>query len=282
VNPLDGCYLKLSRSQEHLDRLNQARERVFKENGGFNFTMLGTLDAKRSKYVFSVDEVDDLPVLEWGIIVGDVVHCLRSALDQLVYGAATDPTSQCAFPIFNTVKEWEIRSPGVLWSVPESLRALIYAAQPLHLGDEAHSHGLAMLSQLSNLDKHRTIPTTAFIPVSAEAEITKTVGIKNYKKLRLRSGKPLERGAEIAELVFESDDSGAQPKVEMNSHFLFEVAFGRSAVPSALYMKPIVQAFNESLGSWAFGVIRKASEILEPGVERLENLSIHGLPPPRG
>jgi hypothetical protein len=268
---------QLARSQEHLNGLNQARDRIFEGDRGLNFTLLGTLDPKRSKYVFTVDKVKELPILDWGIIVGDAIHSLRSALDQLVYGAATDPTSMCAFPIYDSPKDWEIESPGILWSVPKELRALIYAAQPFHLGDRAHSHALAMLRKLSNLDKHRTIPTTALIPVSAEAQVTKTVGIKSYKKLRLRSGKPLERGAEIAELRFEPDDSGAQPQVEMNGHFLFEVAFGRGPVPSALYMKPIVQAFNDSMGMYAFSVIRKASEILEPGVERPDGL---GIPPP--
>jgi hypothetical protein len=40
-------------------------------------------------------------------------------------------------------------------------------------------------------------------------------------------------------------------------------------------MKPVVQAFNESIGSYVWAVVRKASEIIEPHVARPDRLSIH-------
>jgi hypothetical protein len=280
VNPLDGCYLKLERSQQHLTGLYEAAKRFFEADGGFFFSFKGQSNAQRSKYVFTVDEVPALPTLEWGIIVGDAVHSLRSALDQLVYAVADDPTDVCAFPIYNTEKEWVINSPRLLWSVPEQLQTFIKTAQPYHLGEQAGTHPFAMLRLLDNLDKHRTIPTTALVPMSARIDITGTVGIASYEQLRIRQRTPLEHGAKFAEIRFKPDDSGLEPHVDMNSHFDFEVSFGRGSIPSPLYLKPIVQTFNDTLGSWVFGFIRKASEIIEPGVERPDNLSIHGLPPP--
>jgi hypothetical protein len=268
VNPLDGCYLKLERSQQHLQGLYESAERFFQADGGFFFTFNGESNAQRTKYVFTVDEVPDLPTLEWGIIVGDAVQNLRSALDQLVYAVATAPTDGCAFPIYKTEKDWTIKSPGLLWSVPEQIQAFIKAAQPYHLEDRAETHPFAMLQALDNLNKHRTIPTTALVPALARCEVTSTVGIASRGDVTIKPRTPLEHGAKFAHLRFKPDDSNLEPHVEMDSHFDFKVSFGRGDIPSPLYLQPIDETFNTLLGSWVFGFIRKASEIIEPDIER--------------
>jgi hypothetical protein len=268
VNPLDGCYLKLERSQQHLQELHESVKRFFDADGGFRFTFKGAPNAQRTKYVFTVDQVPDLPTLEWGIIVGDAVNNLRSALDQLVYAVAADPTDACAFPIYRTERDWTIKSPGLLWSVPEQIQAFIKSAQPYHLGDRAETHPFAMLQALDNLNKHRTIPTTALVPASARCEVTSTVGVASRGEVTIKPRAPLEYGTKFAQLKFKPDDSGLEPHVEMDSHFDFKVSFGRGPIPSPLYLSPIDETFNTHLGSWVFGFIRKTSEIVEPEVQR--------------
>jgi hypothetical protein len=267
---LDTCYLRLERSQEHLKALNDARAGVFAEgDASFHFTLIGKPNSHRTKLLFHVSEMEQIATLRWGMFVGDAVHSLRSALDHLVFAAASEPTRQCAFPICKTAKEWAIESPGILWSVPDDLRALIDNAQPYHRGDSAHAHPLAVLNTLWNLDKHRTIPVTAFVPVLVEWGGTNLVGIESTGDLKLHTRRALEPGAVIAEILVTPDDSGLEPQMDMDCHFLFEVAFGKGGgIPSSIELSHVVKTFNESLGSYVFQLIRSASEILEPGIER--------------
>ena len=267
---LDTCYLRLERSQEHLKALNDARTEVFAESDDrFNFTLIGKTNSQRTKLLFHVKDMAPLPSLRWGMYVGDAVHSLRSALDHLVYATANEPTRQCGFPICTTAKDWAIESPAILWSVPDEIRALIDAAQPYHRGDASHSHPLAVLNALWNLDKHKTIPVTALVPVLVEWGATQIVGISSHGDLRLHTRRALEPEAVIAEMPITTDDSGVEPQMDMNCHFSFEVAFGKmSGIPSSIQLSHVVKTFNESLGSYAFKVIRTASEIVEPGVER--------------
>jgi hypothetical protein len=272
VGLLDGCYLKIARSQEHLDDLNQSRQRLIEREGQLVFAFTGKANSQRTKYVFRVDEVlTDLPFLEWGVMVGDAAHCLRSALDQMVYTLAADPTQVCAFPILATAKEWAVEAPGMLWSVPDDVRALIETYQPYHGGDKAHSHPLALLRGLSNLDKHRGIPTTALSSIEATRQITKTFGIRSYKAINFKTGVALEPNAVVADVSFETDDSGEEPYMHMDGHFVFDVAFGRGPIPSSLYLKPIVQTFNE-IGGCVFTLMRTVSDIVEPDAARPDSV----------
>jgi len=268
VAPLDGCYLKIERSLEHLHALNDARERFIKKEGQLAFRFSGKANSQRTKYVFRCEEVmNDLPLLEWGVFIGDAVHCLRSALDQMVYTLATDPTPVCACPLMTTPKDWAIEAPGMLWSVPDEIQAVIEAYQPYHAGDQAHSHPLALLKALSNLDKHRGIPITALSSTEATGSIDRTVGVKSYKKLSFKVGVPLEPDAVIADVTIEPDDSGEEPYMHMDAHFTFDVAFGRSPNPSALFLKPVVQAFNQ-MGATALTFLGAISNVAEPGISR--------------
>lgn len=269
---LDACYLKLERSLEHLNALNQARDRAFKAETQIDFTVRGELNSQGNRLLIIVDEVQDLPTVEWGIVIGDAVHCLRSALDQMVYGLATDPTRFCAFPICDTAKEWAIEAPAMVYSVPEEVVALIDRMQPYHRGDAAGDHPLALLRKLSNLDKHRTIPTTALTPMTAEADITPKQGIEWHSDIRLKGGRPLEPDAVIAEIDIRRDDSGLEPQMNVVCGFGFDVAFGKAPTPSALRHKPVVITFNELLGSAVLSAIGHIAKIVEPDVARPDRL----------
>jgi hypothetical protein len=261
VNPLRGCFLKVERSLKHLEALNEARHIWFQPDDG-GFLIAAHANSQKTKYLLRAKLTRPIPSLEWGVYIGDAVHCLRSALDQMVYALAFDPEPSAAYPICLTHKEWVIDAPRLLWSVDRRVSAVIEQSQPYHRGDAAHAHPLAMLRTLWNLDKHRTIPNAALLPTEVDLNVVDTEGIASYGKPRVNRKALLEEDAILVEIPFKIDESGVEPKMNMNPHFTFDVAFGRAPIPSALHRKPVVQAFNEELGSYVLGILGTASVLL--------------------
>lgn len=264
---LAPIFAKIDRSLEHLKCLNEAAERFFDEDIDGIYRLHGDTNSQRTKHLFRIELLKELPTAEWGVIVGDAVHCLRTALDQLIYMLGIDPDDNSAFPICRTEKEWVTRAPAALWSVPHPLIAAINRSQPYHRGNAANSHPLAILSALSNTDKHKFIPLTALVPDEAEWNVSGTQGMASHGKVRLKTGRPLETGTVVAEMSFVSDNSGLEPQVYMDGHITFRIAFGKSGVPASIAGKPLTPAFGE-MGEAITEVLRNIDEAIKNYVAR--------------
>lgn len=230
-------------------RLNEERDRLLKANLHVA-RLAGETNSQRTKYLFRVEAVIEWPELEWGIIVGDAVHCLRSALDQFVYGVAKAPDTATAFPICRTEKEWVTKAPAMLWSVHRGVIALIDQVQPYHDGDAAAEHPLALLAALSNLDKHRTIPTVALVADDTKATVTSVSGIARWGAVRFHKRRIYEPGAVVAECEIVPDDSGLEPYMDVDATADFDVGFGKIPSAPSLVGKPVVATFNDVLGGY--------------------------------
>jgi hypothetical protein len=261
VPPLLAVFKKIDRAIQHLNHLNATVEEFFHAQDFYGlFRVHGETNSQRTKLLLRAELLQELPFVEWGIIVGDAVHCLRSALDQLAWTLSLDPDKNTAFPICRTRKEWYTQAPAALWGIPEPLVAAIKRSQPYHRGDAAHTHPLAILGTLSNTDKHKFIPVTALVPDLMEWGITSTQGIAKTGTLKLKTGNPLETGAVLAELPIEVDGSGLDPQVQMDGEVTFRIAFGRGpGVPSALQGKPLIPAMGD-LGEAVNEVLRNIDE----------------------
>ncbi len=164
---------------------------------------------------------------EYSVQIGEILHNLRSALDYLVYAAATRHSWTTQFPIFHNASDWTAKSRLMLRAVPRHYVRIIEEVQPYHLPN-AHEHLLAKLNYLSNTDKHRLLTTTAtalreaaptFLPerdVAAIHDVAFNVGV-------------LEEGQELVRLVIEP--SGPHPTVIMSGVFRLAIAF-RDPYPS--------------------------------------------------
>jgi hypothetical protein len=247
-SPLFGCFAKIDRSLKNLETLNQAGERFSEDHLKGGVVLLGEANPQRTKYLISVEVGVRFPFPEWGVIVGDVVHCLRSALDQLVYSLSDDPDDRSGFPTATTEKEWKTRAPRLIWGVPENFVAVIDEAQPYKRGNAADTHPLFILNKLSNLDKHRAIPVVALVPSRTDLRVTETEGIASHGSIRLRTGKALENGAVVADCKIVPDDSGLEPKMDMKGSLGCDIAFGGEPIPSAIHGKPVLLTFAQFLG----------------------------------
>ena len=153
---LADAYLKTTRAKLHLDALRSELDtfrnsnpcRVFRKE---NHT-LGRYEIR----VKTEETPDHIP-----LILGDLLYCLRSSLDQLTWSLAKLTTGYpkgTQFPIFDTLSaKTRKRFAEYTVGVPARAATLIGSLQPYHRADPS-THLLSQLNRLGNIDKHRRIP----------------------------------------------------------------------------------------------------------------------------
>ena len=126
------------------------------------------------------------------LIVGDLVHCLRSSLDSLVFGMvrhrlggdmAEEEERACQFPICSSPKDFTkfVARPQITRIMDDRVRFALHGVQPFYrlqnmklLGveganalsyvDDSRFHPLTSVARLSNIDKHRRLTVAAWWP----------------------------------------------------------------------------------------------------------------------
>jgi hypothetical protein len=266
---LEGVRLKFIAAAEHMQRFEDAVERFFEGKVEVaEFT--GQTNSQRTKYLVRVERVRRYPDIEWGIIIGDAIHCWRSALDQLVYAFAKDPSHQTSYPICLTEKEWATKAPAQYWSCAPGFVRLLDKTQPYHREDPS-SHPLAILRALSNLDKHRGITTVALVTDTAEVEVRRTAGIRKWQKFTWHIGTPYEKRAVVAESKIVPDDSGLEPYMEVHIDGTLDVAFGQIAAAPGLRNRLVIDVLDE-VGEYIAKVVRPIGEAWDEAVTKTGSL----------
>lgn len=170
------------------------------------------------------------------LVVGDCVHNMRSALDNLAYQLAvshkqtlSDSEAQRSeFPIFNRRSEFHrltkkgTPAPGSglrkIESIDPAAQAIIESVQPYNGGDWLF---LMLLHELDRIDKHRRLI------LSAAASATITVSAQQFPGFTLHAPGPVEDGDELIGVPF--DPNGPQPQPQGTA--TFQVAFGPGQGP---------------------------------------------------
>jgi hypothetical protein len=149
-------YLKTTRAKVHLDALRHSLD-LFRKSKPI--TVFRKENRKSGRYEIRI-KIADTPN-EVPLILGDLLYCLRSSLDQTVWQLASLTTpypERTQFPILdkdtrNTRKSFADWTDGV----PARAKRLIKSLQPYHRADPS-AHLLWRLNRLCNIDKHRRIP----------------------------------------------------------------------------------------------------------------------------
>lgn len=119
--------------------------------------------------------------LRWGILIGEIVHNIGSALDNLTWELAQplpaqpDPSAtnkvrnayrrhlgELAFPFIKERQYWSNACDKYLYFIPDPVvRAVLEEAQPFYAweryGTDPDTHALEIVHKLWNRDKHRTV-----------------------------------------------------------------------------------------------------------------------------
>lgn len=227
---LDSCYAKLRQAEGHAQTLH-GEIRAFQESGGLRIGH--EADPQSSNYIFYVKEVKEPPVLDWGCRMGDVLHNLHSALDHLAwqlaaFGLGREPTKEEAksisCPIALTSNDFN--SLAIIKILDPSHLATLRGLQPYQRGNRkrAEGHPLAIIKELSNIDKHRLVHISH---MALKAFPFKPPTAKDYEITRIvtPSGDvPLKDGQELARV--EGVITGPEPEIEGHAKLTGHVALG--------------------------------------------------------
>jgi hypothetical protein len=162
IDPLDGVLAKVGRAEEHFALL-QVEVTAYLETKPFD--LVAYTDRNRARVGFAV-RVKEQPSLRMAVIFGDCLQNLRAALDYLAWGLVLDhgltPSTEnpvTRFPIYTSpvTEKGKQRRVDVPPGVDREALRLVEGFQPYHHGRASDIHPLAVLRELSNRDKHRTL-----------------------------------------------------------------------------------------------------------------------------
>lgn len=174
-------------------------------------------------YSFILESIA-IPKREWGVLIGEIIHNLRSALDHTIWASAKKPTDETQFPIFTRRCDWEKKADKMIATVPKNVLALIEKTQPYNSpeGTDPRQHLLAVLNRLSNYDKHRLLHTAALSVHGAAPGIEGTGQFGTIREIETTFG-PVEPGDTLVRITLENPPP--ETKLNLYGDFALGVAF---------------------------------------------------------
>jgi hypothetical protein len=151
--------LKIERANKHIDDL-QAEIRFFLDSNPYKIETKRNPDTRQM--IYYVVSADPVPA-NIALIIGDILHCLRDALDHLaqqLYLVGTGDTKgygdHIGFPIVSRAKDFKSCLLGKVQDMGKNAINAIRALEPYPGGQGAD---LWTFHRLNNIDKHRLIVT---------------------------------------------------------------------------------------------------------------------------
>lgn len=225
AHPLDGCRAKITRAGDHLQTLDTESRRFVEEH---EYIFVHSTDPDTREHVIVVRSIRQPPVLppiRLGVLVGDVLHNLRSALDHLVWQLAIIGTGPAErrnqFPIFDDPEMFKQRRERYLHGVSQKHRARIEAYQPYKGGTEGQA--LTVLALLNDIDKHRVVHASSRLAMTGPESI-KLTNVRRAE-IRGRDITNLEDGAEVYR-VLSTDIIDPNVEVKVQTAIRWSLGFG--------------------------------------------------------
>lgn len=225
VSVFQSCASKVLRAREHFDDLNRRILEFFAEKP-YMFKHVRGEQPRHFKVLIGTRKTPDIRL---GIIAGEVVHQLRSALDYSIgesiwsaTGHEPEPDHKFQFPIFLADTKRNARMfDGYVRGITDAARAVLREIQPYRSGHPERAT-LWLLHCLDNEDKHRFIHI-----VSGSAGVRRFSHTGKGGAVSL-IGKwitdpdvfPVEDGAVVLEYL--SKDTKADVDVEIETYVAFE------------------------------------------------------------
>jgi hypothetical protein len=225
LSGFEGAIGKLGRAKNQLQGLNK-RFITYAESQPYRCVEKFDLrpDQEIGDYRYVIESIS-MPKREWGVLIGELIHNLRSALDHCIYAAAQRPSRDNQFPIFTEREDWDKKAKRMLRSVPKEVVVLVEERQPYHATppQRPDQHLLAVLNRLSNHDKHRLLHTAVTtVQNFASPRFDKGRDVAAIHNAEFVLG-PMKEGADLVRVSI--TPSGPNPEVNMHGNFALGVAF---------------------------------------------------------
>jgi hypothetical protein len=189
-----AIFLKVNRAHQHFASLKAAQD-SWNERRPYR-AIIEQVDPNGAKHFVRL-MLDEPIHPEWGVVLGEAVHDLRSALDQCIYWLSVQRSGRDAprfvqFPVF-THRRIRNGHPGFATisrkcprGVPQSglrmiqevgpgVRTFIESLQPYPQRKRRTNHSLRVLQDFWNQDKHRLIQAWGFAMLGFEPRPSKLV-----------------------------------------------------------------------------------------------------------
>lgn len=218
---LADCFLKLGRFKKHLEVLH-GRISGFIEDKPY--TLVSEEEPERVIRM----RLTEQPSREFGLLIGDCVHNLRSCLDYLAWQLALleteDPPITTEFPIFADRDRFESRERGggrhKIRCLAADAQAVVERLQPYNGSKNPRADVLWKLHQLSRIDKHRFLPVG--VMTLTYSAVSYTVAGRHLNTMAWWQG-VTEDSAVVARI----DDADPMPDadVDVEANLALDVAF---------------------------------------------------------
>ncbi len=258
--PLDGCVAKLNRATHQMRELAADIQRYGQERG---YRVALEDDPRTQERVFRVHVREPPRLMEWGVMVGDIVHNLRSALDHLIEQLTIlnvgTSYKQTEFPIFadrdrffafkkNGLPNERDATSGLykIRGLAPCDQAAVERLQPYHRQNGVLSHPLLLLHKLNNIDKHQVVPVVTLTFVSHSmgiggpgqaVEFSMEIGPHLFQ-----ASTPVEDQAEVGRLKFQIHRA-SDPEVQVNWDYATDVSFEEGGVGQG---RKVAEALREA------------------------------------
>jgi len=220
MHHLQGPRLKIRRAIKHLNTLDQSIQGFLKSEP---YRIVVNTEEKPGWYVARA-EVLRGPDPNWGVIIGELCHNLRSALDGIVWQlsllTSTNPYSRTQFPIFLRGDTVRLRRGSnqkiphfnhdgriLIQSVKPKHRTLIEGFQPYKRATGGFSSPLWLLQEINNADKHRLLQAIIGQVVGTSLGIRAMSGV-DIRTGRMFNGRPLNKQYETGRISADQAEGG--------------------------------------------------------------------------
>ncbi len=234
---LDGCNAKVDRAEELLETLAD-EWRAFLDTNPWPSRIDDRTEPGWHRVCLDFTAP---PPPRFAIVVGEVAHDLRSALDHLAWREAVEcvglQEAEChasviTFPLAKSPAAF--KSAQTLKYVGDNARAVMERHQPYESTEDKGPLSLGLLHWFNRMDKHRTIHVAAIgapnLFTMDALKITFTRGARlETVQPRLQLGQRLVGETEIARVRFAA--GGPDPKVEVHRTPPLNPSFGEPPHP---------------------------------------------------
>lgn len=240
---MPGVDAKLRRANTHLQEIQRQVAEFAAPNPNH---FVSKYDHARQQMVTRPHPSLFAPRHYWATVIGDCVHNLRSALDHLAHelvtlggGSPKAGRSGTQFPILDSLVgpnggPRKVHIPTSSGSVSPEVFAFIEGLQPYNRLNHPLDHPLWVLSELDNMDKHRTLAVTG-VALSDFALGINTIWDLDLYFAAVGFSGPFDENTELAS--WKATVTGPNPQMDMQPQGTIEVAL---APPSIQTGKPLI------------------------------------------